>query len=235
MKEKIEKELNRMSFKERADHDARFFKTGKGQYGEKDLFLGISNPDIHKMANRYWKEISIEDTVYFLKHEIHEYRLLALDILRYKYEKGNQKQKKKIVDIYLESIEYVNNWDLVDQSAPHILGDYLLNRKKDILYGLAKSSNLWSQRISVVSTLAFIKKGKYEDTLKISQLLLDHNHDLIHKAIGWMLREIWKREPSVTEEFIKEHYEDISRTTLRYAIERMEETKRQKFLKGEFD
>jgi len=224
-----------MSFKERADHDARFFKTGKGQYGEKDLFLGISNPDIHKMANRYWKEISIEDTVYFLKHEIHEYRLLALDILRYKYEKGNQKQKKKIVDIYLESIEYVNNWDLVDQSAPHILGDYLLNRKKDILYGLAKSSNLWSQRISVVSTLAFIKKGKYEDTLKISQLLLDHNHDLIHKAIGWMLREIWKREPSVTEEFIKEHYEDISRTTLRYAIERMEETKRQKFLKGEFD
>jgi 3-methyladenine DNA glycosylase AlkD len=235
MREKIEKELKRMSSKERADHDVKFFKTGKGEYSEKDLFLGVSNPDIHKVANRYWKEMSIKDTMYFLKHEIHEYRLLALDILKYKYEKGNQKQKKKIVDIYLESTEYVDNWDLVDQSAPHILGDYLLNRKKDILYKLAKSSNLWSQRIAVVSTLAFIKKGKYEDTLKISQLLLNRQHDLIHKAIGWMLREIWKREPSVTEEFIKEHYEDISRTTLRYAIERMEETKRQKFLKGEFD
>jgi 3-methyladenine DNA glycosylase AlkD len=235
MREKIEKELKKVSPKEKADHDARFFKTGKGEYSEEDLFLGISNPDIHKVANRYREEISIEDTIYFLKHEIHEYRLLALDILKYRYEKGDQEQKKEIVDIYLNSIEYVNNWDLVDLSAPYILGDYLLNREKDILYELAKSNNLWAQRIAIIATLAFIKEGKYEDSLKISQLLLNHQHDLIHKAIGWMLREIWKREPSVTEGFIKKHYENISRTTLRYAIERMKESKRQKFLKGEFD
>jgi 3-methyladenine DNA glycosylase AlkD len=161
--------------------------------------------------------------------------LLALDILKYRYEEGDQEQRKEIVDIYLDGIEYVNNWDLVDLSAPYILGDYLLNREKDILYKLAKSNNLWSQRIAIIATLTFIKEGKYEDTLKISQLLLNHNHDLIHKAVGWMLREIWKREPSVTEGFIKKHYENIPRTTLRYAIERMEEAERQKFLKGEFD
>jgi 3-methyladenine DNA glycosylase AlkD len=235
MIEKIENELKKASSKQRADHNVRFFKTGKGQYSEGDLFLGISNPDVYKVANRYRSDIPIQDTMYFLKHRIHEYRLLALDILKYKYKRGDKGQKKEIVEIYLDNIEYVNNWDLVDLSAPHILGDYLLTREKDILYKLAKTEDLWSQRIAIISTLAFIKKQKYQDTLDISQLLLDHQHDLIHKAIGWMLREIWKRDSSVAEEFLKKHYENIPRTTVRYAIERMKETKRQKFLKGNFN
>jgi 3-methyladenine DNA glycosylase AlkD len=228
----IEKALKKVSSKERADHSARFFKTGKGEYSEGDLFLGISNPDIHKLANKYKKNIDIKNTLYFLKHEIHEYRLFALDILKYKYSKGDQKEK--IVDIYLDNLEHINNWDLVDLSAPNILGDYLLGRDRSILYDFARKDDLWMQRVAVLSTFAFIKNNEYQDALKIAKTLLNHEHDLIHKAVGWMLREIWKRDSNIAEKFLKDNYDDIPRTTLRYAIERMEESKRKRYLNKEF-
>jgi 3-methyladenine DNA glycosylase AlkD len=232
MIEQIKKDLRKVSSKKRADHSARFFKTGKGQYSEGDLFLGVSNPEVYKIANRYKKDISIKDVTYFLQHKIHEYRLFALDILKYMYRKGDQTKKKEIVEIYLNNREYVNNWDLVDLSAPHILGDWLLDRDRDVLYRLVKEQSLWSKRIAIISTLSFIKNNDFKDTLKISKILLNHDHDLIHKAVGWMLREIWKRDKKVVEKFLKTEYENIPRTTLRYAIERMEEKKRQRFLKG---
>lgn len=229
----IQNELKKYASKQRADHSARFFKTGKGEYSEGDLFLGISNPDIHKVANRYKKEISLEDTLHFLQHRIHDYRIFALDILKYKYEKGKDQEKKEIVDLYLNNREHINNWDLVDISAPHILGDWLIDKDRKLLYKLVKEDSIWSKRIAIISTFAFIRESDYTDTLKLSEKLLGHKHDLIHKAVGWMLREIWKRNKDVTENFIKEHYSNIPRTTLRYAIEKMEESKRQRFLEGD--
>jgi 3-methyladenine DNA glycosylase AlkD len=233
MREKIKKELKKYASRERADHSARFFKTGKGEYSEGDLFLGISNPDIYRVANKYKKEITLEDVIYFLRHQIHDYRILAIDILKYKYQKGDDQSKKEIVDIYLRNKEHINNWDLVDISAPHILGDWLIGKDKNILYELMEEDSLWSKRIAIISTFAFIRNEEYEDTLKLSEKLLDHEHDLIHKAVGWMLREVWKRDKDIAETFIKKHYKNIPRTALRYAIEKMEESKRQRFLKGD--
>jgi 3-methyladenine DNA glycosylase AlkD len=232
MIENIKKDFKKVASKKRADHSARFFKTGKGQYSEGDLFLGVGNPEVYKISNKYKNDISIEDVTYFLQHKVHEYRLFALDILKYMYRKGDQAKKKEIVEIYLGNREYVNNWDLVDLSAPHILGDWLLDRDRDILYKLVNEQSLWSKRIAIISTLSFIKNNDFKDTLKISKTLLSHDHDLIHKAVGWMLREIWKKDKKVAEKFLKTEYENIPRTTLRYAIERMEEKKRQRFLNG---
>lgn len=234
MIEDIKKEFKKYASKERADHSARFFKTGKGEYSEGDLFLGVSNPNIHKVVNQFKKEIGIDETVYFLQHKIHDYRLFALEVLKYKYKRGDRNVKKEIVDIYLDNIKYINNWDLVDLSAPNILGDYLLDRDRKILYELVKEENLWSKRISILSTFAFIKNNDFGDTLSISKILLNHEHDLIHKAVGWMLREVWKRDSKVAEKFIKDNYDDMPRTTLRYAIEKMEEKERQNFLTKRF-
>ena len=234
MIENIEKELNKYSSKNRADHSARFFKTGKGEYSEGDLFLGISNPDIYKVVNKFKKEITIDESLYFLQHEIHGYRLFALKVLEYKYKKSDERTKKKIVDIYLNNIKCINNWDLVDLSAPNILGDYLLDKDRKILYKLVEEDDLWSKRIAILSTFAFIKNDEFDDALKISKILLAHEHDLIHKAVGWMLREIWKRDSKIAEKFIKDNYDYMDRTTLRYAIEKMDENVRISFLKKAF-
>ena len=231
----IKEEFQKLSSKTRADHSSRFFKTGKGEYSYKDKFIGVRTPDIYKIANKYKKDITISDILYFLQSEIHNYRFLALDFLKYRYNKGNRTEKKEIVKLYLDNIRYVNNWDLVDISAPHILGDYLLDKDRKILYELVKKDYLWSNRIAIISTFAFIRNNEYDDTLRIAKLLLNHEHDLIHKAVGWMLREIWKRDSKTAEEFIKNNYEKMPRTTLRYAIEKMEEKKRKTFLKGEFN
>jgi 3-methyladenine DNA glycosylase AlkD len=234
MIENIKQELNKYSSKNRADHSARFFKTGKGEYSEGDLFLGISNPDIYKVVNKFKKEITIDESLYFLQHEIHGYRLFALKVLEYKYKKSDERTKKKIVDIYLNNIKCINNWDLVDLSAPNILGDYLLDKDRKILYKLVEEDDLWSKRIAILSTFAFIKNDEFDDALKISKILLAHEHDLIHKAVGWMLREIWKRDSKIAEKFIKDNYDYMDRTTLRYAIEKMDENVRISFLKKAF-
>jgi 3-methyladenine DNA glycosylase AlkD len=232
MIEEIKEDFKNISSKSRARNSARFFKTGKGEYGEGDLFLGVRTPDVRKLVNKYKKDITLKQTLYFLKSKIHNYRFFALEILKYKYEKGNEKTKTRIVDIYLDNVEYINNWDLVDISAPHILGDYLLDKDRDILFELAHNEDLWSKRISILSTFAFIRNNQYEDFLKIADILIDHKHDLIHKALGWMLREVWKRDSDIAEKYIKDNYEKLPRTTLRYAIEKMDESKRQKYLKG---
>ena len=232
MVKEIEKDLKAVSSKDKADHCARFFKTGKGEYGEGDLFAGINNPDIRTLAKKYYKEMSFEDIGYFLAHEIHEYRMFSLICLTHKFEKGDEREKKKIYDIYLRNTKHINNWDLVDLSAYKIVGKYLLDKDRTILYELANSKDMWEQRIAIISTFEFIRNNDLEDTFKISEILLNHEHDLIHKAVGWMLREAGKRDLEREEKFLKKHYKNMPRTMLRYAIEKFEEGKRQGYLKG---
>lgn len=232
LNEQIVKELERVSRPSKSKVFQRFFKTGKGEYGQGDIFAGITVPEIRDICKRYYKEMSLSDTAFFIQHKIHEYRLFGLLTLTYMWKKANEERKKDIYSLYVDNLRYVNNWDLVDLSAPNIMGEYLRERDRSFLYELVRSNNLWKQRIAIISTFAFIRAMDFEDTLKISQLLLHHEHDLIHKAVGWMLREVGKRDQSVEEKFLQGHYKKMPRTMLRYAIERFEEGKRQRYLKG---
>ena len=225
----FKKELKKISDPRQAKILQRFFKTGKGEYGEGDIFLGVKVPDQRKIANKF-SELSLKDLEKLLSSKIHEYRMSALFILIKQYEKANEQEKKKIFDFYLKNTKNINNWDLVDLSAPKIVGDFLLDKPKDVLYKLAKSNNLWERRIAIVSTVVFIRNNKFKDTLKISKTLLLDKHDLIHKAVGWMLREVGKRNQKVEEKFLKKHYSKMPRVMLRYAIERFEEKKRKFYL-----
>jgi 3-methyladenine DNA glycosylase AlkD len=209
----------------------RFFKTGKGEYGEGDIFIGVTMPNIRIVAKRYL-DISFNELQELLESGIHEYRMIALLILTYIYPKAEEKQKEKIYKFYIKNTKYINNWDLVDVTCPRIVGEHLLNRNKDILYTFAKSKDLWKKRIAILATLTFIREKQFEDTLKISEILLNDKHDLIHKAVGWMLRELGKKDQKTEEEFLKKHCLQMPRTMLRYAIEKFEEKKRQAYLKG---
>jgi 3-methyladenine DNA glycosylase AlkD len=209
----------------------RFFKTGKGEYGEGDEFLGIKVPVSRIIAKQY-KDLLFQEVQELLKSKKHEERLIALFILIEQYRKGGEEMKKKIYTFYLENSKRVNNWDLVDLSAGRIIGAYLLERNKNILFKLAKSKNLWERRMAIMSTFHFIKNGFYNTTLDISDILLNDKHDLIHKAVGWMLREIGNRDLSTEEIYLKKHYKNMPRTMLRYAIEKFPENKRQSYLKG---
>ena len=211
----------------------RFFKTGKGEYGEGDVFLGLAVPETRKIAKEFL-HLSFEEIKKHLQSKYHEERLAALLILveRYKNTK-EEKIKKQIVNFYLDNAKFINNWDLVDLTADKILRDYLLNKEKNILCALAKSDNLWERRIAIISTFEFIKSKQFEDTFKISELLLNDNHDLIHKAVGWMLREAGKRDVNVLEYFLKTHYKKMSRIALRYATEKFPEEKRRRYLRGD--
>jgi len=208
----------------------KFFKTSKGEYGEGDVFLGIPVPRIRKVA-REFKNISLGEVQEYLNSEIHEERLASLLILVDKLKKADESEKEKIFNFYLKNAarNRINNWDLVDLSCRFIVGDFLLDKERRILYHLA-SGNLWERRISIVSTYAFIKKGQLDDTLKISEILLEDKHDLIHKAVGWMLREIGKRDVRVLEGFLNKNYKKMPRTMLRYAIEKFPEKKRKSYL-----
>jgi 3-methyladenine DNA glycosylase AlkD len=232
MIEQIQKELKKYINKSKADHYPKFFQAYEGGYGEGDKFIGVTVPNQRKIAKKYFEEIALKDVEKLLQNDIHEYRQTALFILTYAYEKADKIKKKKIIDIYLSNTDYINNWDLVDSSAYKILGDYLLNKDKKLLYELANSSNMWEQRLAIIATFKFIKKGNYEDTIKISKLLLDHKHDLIHKAVGWMLREVGKKDYDIEYGFLVKHYKNMPRTMLRYSIEKFDEEVRQKFLKG---
>lgn len=210
----------------------RFFKTGKGEYGQGDKFWGITVPDIRTVAKKYYKEISLNEIKELINNEIHEVRLTGYIILTYKYEEGNGQEKEGIANFYLDNLIGANNWDIVDLSCYKILGSYLIDHpeKRYILYKLVNSRNLWEQRVSIVSTYAFIKQNDFNDTLQISKILLNHKHDLIHKAVGWMLREVGKADINVLRGFLEENIKNIPRTTLRYAIEKMEERERKKYL-----
>lgn len=231
--DKIDAALKKNSDKEKAKILARYFKTGKGEYGEGDVFLGVVVPKLRVISKEFWKDITIGEIQYMLKSDIHEKRLLALLMLIEKYKKADETGKKNIFDIYLASTRNINNWDLVDLSCRDIIGAFLINKDRSRLCSLAKSQNIWEKRIAIISTYAFIQKNDFEDTFKIAEILLIDKHDLIHKAVGWMLRETGKRNQAAEEEFLKNHYTKMPRTMLRYAIERFDEGKRRAYLDGE--
>jgi len=229
--EDIQKRLKKLGDKSHAAVSQRFFKTGPGEYGEGDVFIGVRVPVLRKLAAEY-SDLPFEETVRLLRSNIHEERLLALLLLVRAFSKGDEVTRKSIYVTYLENTGFVNNWDLVDTSAQHIVGAYLMDKNKAALYRLAKSDDMWERRIAIMSTFHFIKHHQFSETLKISKMLLFDRHDLIHKATGWMLREIGKRDFSTEESFLKKHYKNMPRTMLRYAIEKFPEQKRQRYLKG---
>lgn len=227
----IRRDLNSLSDKEKANTYLRFFKTGKGEYGEGDVFLGVTMPKIRILAKNV-NAINIKEVEILLHSKIHEERMLALIILVNKFKKADNDEKGVIYDLYLRNTNFINNWDLVDLTASNIVGAYTYNNDTNILTTLAKSDSLWERRIAIVSTHYFIKQNKYSYTLNISTILLSDKHDLIHKAVGWMLREVGKKDIKVLKHFIKLNYSNIPRTTLRYAIERFPDILRLKYLKN---
>lgn len=209
-----------------AEHSQRFFKTEAGEYGEGDQFLGIRVPNIRKIAKTF-KKLSLTETEKLLHSEYHEERLCALIILVNRFQKADPEDRKQICELYLSNTAYINNWDLVDTSAYKIVGPYLEGKNRDVLYDLAKSESVWERRIAIISTLHFIKNNDFEDTLAIAEKLLDDDHDLIHKATGWMLREVGKRDQEKEETFLEKHAVHMPRTMLRYAIEHFSDAKRE--------
>jgi len=215
---------------EKAAFHLRFFKTGPGEYGEGDRFRGIKVPVLRKLCREY-QTLPTSEVVSLFKSPYHEDRLLALIILVRQFERGNDGDKKRIYDLYLANTKYINNWDLVDCSAPNIVGGYLRERSRSPIHRLAKSANLWERRIAALATLHFIRRGEFDDCLRVAETLLNDKEDLIHKAVGWMLREIGSRDVAVEEEFLRQHYKTMPRTMLRYAIEKFPEPKRKQYLK----
>ena len=222
----LKKELAAAADPERARNLAWYFKTGKGQYGHGDRFIGLTVPTLRRIAHGY-VHLPLTDVAKLLASPIHEHRSAALEILVAQYDR---QKSNAIFDFYLKHTKFVNNWDLVDGSAPYIAGQHLLTRPRKILYRLAKSRNLWERRIAIVSTSAFIRTGEIEDTFAIAKLLLADDHDLIHKAVGWMLREAGKHSAPALLRFLKENYSALPRTTLRYAIERFPAPQRKRLL-----
>jgi 3-methyladenine DNA glycosylase AlkD len=216
---------------ERVEILQRFFKTGPGQYGEGDVFLGLRVPEVRKIA-RQFRDLAPGETTRLLKSRFHEERLLALLLFVGQYGRADSETREMIYRIYLTHTRYINNWDLVDSSAEHIVGAHLWARSRDPLYTLATSVSLWERRISVLSCFHFIKKNEFRDILTIIRMLLQDPEDLIHKAAGWMLREVGKRDLSAEESFLRQHGRDMPRTMLRYAIERFPEPTRKDYLKG---
>jgi 3-methyladenine DNA glycosylase AlkD len=214
-----------------AAHTTRFFKTGPGQYGEGDRFLGIRVPVLRRLARGHL-DLSVAEVLTLLNNAYHEIRLLGVLIWVYQFPSANPKERKAIYEAYLNSTDRINNWDLIDVSAPHIVGRYLLERPRGKLRQLARSTSIWEKRIAILATFAFIRQGEYEDTLEISRLLINDEHDLIHKATGWMLREVGKRNREIEEAFLDEHACTMPRTMLRYAIEHLPEKRRQYYLEA---
>jgi 3-methyladenine DNA glycosylase AlkD len=227
--EQIIADFEKQADPEHASRLQGFFKTGKGEYGEGDVFLGLRVPDQRKIAKKY-KELPIPDVLRLLQSGIHEHRLTSMFILTYQFNKGDEKKRKQIVDLYLKHTAYVNNWDIVDSSAHKILGAWLIDKPRDILYKLAESESLWEKRISIISTFAFINQGDFVDSLALAEKLVNEEHDLIHKASGWVLRVVGKKDQQALEDFLLRHYKTMPRTMLRYAIERLPEDRRKFFM-----
>ncbi|MES5169201.1 DNA alkylation repair protein [Prevotella melaninogenica] len=215
----VTNKLQALSDAEKREIFPKFFKAGKGEYGEGDRFLGVTVPNIRVIAKLH-KDISIEEIRELIQSEWHEVRLCALIIMVEKSKKKDEALRKELFNLYLSQTKRINNWDLVDLSCRFIIGEYLLDKSRDILYHLAQSPLLWDNRIAIVSTYAFIRKGQLEDTYALSDLMMQHPHDLMHKAIGWMLREAGKRNPERLYDYVMSHRADMPRTMLRYAIEK---------------
>ncbi len=227
----LRKRMNELADKNVAETMSWFFKTGKGEYGEGDKFIGLKVPVQRKIAGEF-RNLDYKDLSVLLSSKIHEERLIALLILVNKYKKSSEAEKESIYKFYLKKKKGINNWDLVDLSAPKIIGEHLLKRNKKILLRFAGSKNIWERRIAILSTYALIRKNEFETTMQIAYILLEDTHDLIHKAVGWMLREIGKKDLVTEEKFLKLYYKRMPRTMLRYAIEKFPESKRKKYLKG---
>ncbi len=223
----LELELKRAGRPERAKISQRFFKTGKGQYGEGDIFLGITVPVQRLIAKKY-RDLKLNEIGKLLKSDVHEHRFTALTVLVDKFERGDDNLKKQIASFYLKNAKRINNWDLVDTSAEYILGPAFLNGSKEIIYKLSKSRNLWEKRIAILTTFHFIRNGEFRHTIKLAEQMIGDSHDLIQKALGWMLREIGNREQKVLEAFLKKFHKKMPRTMLRYSIEKLSKPK-QKF------
>jgi 3-methyladenine DNA glycosylase AlkD len=230
----LKKELQSMANPEKAKVLQGFFKTGKGQYGEGDIFLGLTSQQIKDIAKRFY-ELNLKQIQELLNSKIHEQRMCALRILLIKYNKSKKDllEKRRIFEFYLNNAKNINNWDLVDISCYNIVGDFLQREGAELLKQLAKSQSLWERRISIVSTYSFIRKRNFGHTLAIADLLLKDKEDLIHKAVGWMLREVGKRNKEVLEIFLSTRYKEMPRTMLRYSIEKFDKEERQRYLRGE--
>ena len=235
--EQITKQLTELADPEIAQHSQRFFKTGDGEYGANDQFLGIRVPILRQTVKQF-KDVTLDDALALLKSEYHEVRLCAIYFLVALFERAsatsnpNYQQQKLIVNAYLANTKYINNWDLVDSSAHKILGKYLLDKDRTILHTMSFSNDLWEKRISMMATYTFIKENQFADTFRIAETLLNDNHDLIHKIVGWMLREVGNQNKAAEEGFLLLHYKKMPRTMLRYAIEKFSKEERTAYLKG---
>ena len=229
---KASDEIRKLANEEIAKHSLRFFKTGKGEYGYSDIFLGVRAPKIRLIAKKYI-DISIADMKILIQSKYHEERFLGLIILVNKYSKSKDKKTiNQLYKIYISSFKYINNWDLVDTSAHKIVGAYIQQKPKAILKKLVRSKNMWERRIAVIATFQLIKMGRLKETFELSKMLLTDDHDLMHKAVGWMLREAGKKDIKKLEAFLKKNHAHMPRTMLRYSIEKFPEAKRKKYLKG---
>lgn len=223
-------DLKKLKDPKKSEHDSRYFKTGKGEYGEGDIFWGISTPQLMSVVKKYF-QLPFEEIAELLSSKVHPVRSAGVAILVNRYQKTkNPSEKKEIAEFYMNNRKGINNWDLVDISAPKILGDYFFDKDKSILYRFAKSENLWERRIAIMTTFGFIYKNQFSDTLQIAEILLNDEEDLIHKAVGWMLREVGKRDLKTEEKFLDKYYKKMPRTMLRYAIEKFPEDKRRRYL-----
>ena len=225
----IKKALRKVADKKKAIILARFFKTGKGDYGEGDVFIGVVVPKQRKIAAKF-AELPLKEIKELLKSKIHEERFTGLIILVNQYKGGSEILRKQIFNFYVKNISSVNNWDLVDLSCRDIVGEHLILRPREILYQFAKSRNIWKRRIAIVSTWAFIRKNDFKDTLRLAEILFNDKHDLIHKAVGWMLREAGKKDERVLRQFLDKNASKMPRTMLRYAIERLSESDKKRYL-----
>ena len=228
----LRREVKSLADPKRAEASARYFKTGPGEYGEGDKFIGLNVPQQRSIAKKF-QELSLADIAKLLKSRIHEERFIALEILVMQFEKAGEKLQKQIANFYLKNTKHINNWDLVDTSAPYILGEYLVTRPRKILTKLARSRILWERRIAIIAAMSFINRNDFTDTLRIAGILLNDEHDLIHKAVGWQIREVGNKDKKILRKFLKKHYQSMPRTMLRYAIEKFPEPERQRYLKGQ--
>ncbi|MDR2293482.1 MAG: DNA alkylation repair protein [Prevotellaceae bacterium] len=227
----IVEKLRSISNTQKVKEMARYFKTGYGEYAENDAFLGIGTQEIRSVSKQYFKEINLSQTALLLQSKYHEIRRAGIEILVQKMEKeADEHKRQKILLCYLNNIDRINNWDLVDASAPNLLGAFVDDKDKSVLYEFAVSDNLWKQRIAIISTFYFIRKGNFEDTLAIAEILMDNKHDLIHKAVGWMLREIGKRDVETELKFLDKYAAKLPRTALRYALEKFDADLREYYM-----